>query len=1046
MGIASWEMISFHGGRTEGRGMTKRVERRAFRGAAKKVMGAVLALVLMVGLMPAVPASAYADESLPAASGAPEGASGKGVPGGFPLASQETSWDVSAAGDGSVVAVISQENGETVLSFKGSGAVRDFPDASAAPYIASYGDSITRAVVGDDITCIGAYALSLPRLRVFAGGATLSLVADNALEGATSLVAADLSRCVLTSVGENAFGGAVAEPAIERTVYVADEASAREMQSYQSAGAAKTCVAALMGSAIPAGASFEGGSLVAPERDGYTFVTWTSDAQLMHPEAGWTPMTEKPALYAKLSKNQVVETPQTYQGSQGLDQTVTLLDASKLPSTVSRNTDVLFYGETSDRYDNRFRAALEGSERIVFAFGVGRGSNVNGGDGSYMRSFTLPYISVLDASGTTVASYDNGNGKLRLFSTVFDGVDGKTQGNTVTAMRIGLEVGALPAGTYTLRFGAGLGANNGKSFLGKNVDFQFEIGYSKPAPDANVDLPDGMYVNGEALGSDEAISLTPQASSASVMVVRGKRDVTSDYTGCISNTNVAAHAGTGAYDWNAIAGKANGEARLEVRTSSGDAFRTITVRCSGFSADASTVRESVSGPQGNGATIQLKGAGAITTAAFDETTNYFDNYLESPVPVVDASFSLTLGGPGSAWGTDRWDWDTFQAGLESNLRIVDSSGKTVARVGGGLSWQDLTPDLTVTLAVADGMLTAGSTYALVAGADLAGHNAAAKLMREVRWTFTVAPRDIATCDIADIPQQEKTGSEISPEVSVTYQVAGTRLYDADSKTIVAEPAQTRVLTLGSDFSVTYENNVEGPVATAVVKGQGLFGGVARKTFVISGAQTLEQLACGFSDVAAEIGATDDPSAVWYIDGGNGYLSYVATNKLITGYEGTTLFGLHDPITRAQLATILCRASGGSASSDIDTTGLSDLPDGMWYTGYVNWAYANGIVRGYGDGTFHPDAPITREEMAVMIANYAKYRGIDVSQAPSSALEAMADWREISDWAVSAYAWCASAGVLTGFEADGAKWAQPQRNAERIEAAKVITVLLRDVLK
>ena len=205
--------------------------------------------------------------------------------------------------------------------------------------------------------------------------------------------------------------------------------------------------------------------------------------------------------------------------------------------------------------------------------------------------------------------------------------------------------------------------------------------------------------------------------------------------------------------------------------------------------------------------------------------------------------------------------------------------------------------------------------------------------------------------------------------------------------------------------------------------------------------------CGFYDVATELAAVADPTNVWYVKGG--YLSYVSGNGLIKGYEGTTLFGTHDQITRAQLATILCRAAGAgdeAAKATVDTTGLSDIAaGGAWYTGYVNWAFENGVVTGNDDGTFRPDDPVTREEMAVMIARYAKAHGADVDGASLDSLKTMSDWESISAWARQSVAWCAENGVLTGVDLGGEFQAQPQRSAERIEAAKVVTVLLRDVL-
>ena len=81
----------------------------------------------------------------------------------------------------------------------------------------------------------------------------------------------------------------------------------------------------------------------------------------------------------------------------------------------------------------------------------------------------------------------------------------------------------------------------------------------------------------------------------------------------------------------------------------------------------------------------------------------------------------------------------------------------------------------------------------------------------------------------------------------------------------------------------------------------------------------------------------------------------------------------------------------------------------------------------------------------MIARYAKAHGADVDGASLDSLKTMSDWESISAWARQSVAWCAENGVLTGVDLGGEFQAQPQRSAERIEAAKVVTVLLRDVL-
>lgn len=58
--------------------------------------------------------------------------------------------------------------------------------------------------------------------------------------------------------------------------------------------------------------------------------------------------------------------------------------------------------------------------------------------------------------------------------------------------------------------------------------------------------------------------------------------------------------------------------------------------------------------------------------------------------------------------------------------------------------------------------------------------------------------------------------------------------------------------------------------------------------------------------------------------------------------------------------------------------FTDVVAGQWYADAVNWAAANDIVGGYGNGKFGPEDDITREQMAQILYNYAAFKGYDVS--------------------------------------------------------------------
>lgn len=140
------------------------------------------------------------------------------------------------------------------------------------------------------------------------------------------------------------------------------------------------------------------------------------------------------------------------------------------------------------------------------------------------------------------------------------------------------------------------------------------------------------------------------------------------------------------------------------------------------------------------------------------------------------------------------------------------------------------------------------------------------------------------------------------------------------------------------------------------------------------------------------------------------------------------------LTRAQLVQLLANYEGlTDLDSDVET-GFTDVPAGRWYSGPIAWAVENGYVNGMGNGTFLPDEPVTREQMCTILARYLMSKGIT---APDSALS-FSDADSILGYARESVAFCTTLGLVQGMP-DGSF--SPQTGATRAQAA---TVLLRMV--
>ena len=110
-------------------------------------------------------------------------------------------------------------------------------------------------------------------------------------------------------------------------------------------------------------------------------------------------------------------------------------------------------------------------------------------------------------------------------------------------------------------------------------------------------------------------------------------------------------------------------------------------------------------------------------------------------------------------------------------------------------------------------------------------------------------------------------------------------------------------------------------------------------------------------------------------------------------------------SRAMVVTILYRLAGEPAVSG--SAAFRDVVPGAWYEKAVIWASTNGVVNGFADGTFAPDAPVTRQQLAAILWRYAG------SPTASGSLSAFADAAEVSAFAVDAMVWAVGQDILRG---------------------------------
>ncbi|MDQ6422917.1 S-layer homology domain-containing protein [Paenibacillus sp. LHD-117] len=161
---------------------------------------------------------------------------------------------------------------------------------------------------------------------------------------------------------------------------------------------------------------------------------------------------------------------------------------------------------------------------------------------------------------------------------------------------------------------------------------------------------------------------------------------------------------------------------------------------------------------------------------------------------------------------------------------------------------------------------------------------------------------------------------------------------------------------------------------------------------------------------------------------------LASMLIIEGREGGQ-FDPQGPITRSEFTALIARMLGlGGAPEGNDQ--YNDV-SGEWYSDAVAAASAAGIVGGYGDGTFRPDAQVSRQEMAVMMLRALQWlklkADLNGGEAP------FGDTGEVASWAAEAVETMTEAGIIQG---DDNGMFRPSDDAKRAEAAVMLLRLIR----
>lgn len=159
---------------------------------------------------------------------------------------------------------------------------------------------------------------------------------------------------------------------------------------------------------------------------------------------------------------------------------------------------------------------------------------------------------------------------------------------------------------------------------------------------------------------------------------------------------------------------------------------------------------------------------------------------------------------------------------------------------------------------------------------------------------------------------------------------------------------------------------------------------------------------------AEVPFTDVQDSDWFFPA----VHYVYSNGMMNGTSGA-LFNPQDNVTRGMAVTVLYRMSGQVLDCLVNY--FPDVDYHEYYASAVCWAYEAEILKGFEDGTFRPDEPVTREQMAAILCRYLqkvlKESWLDIEVMIDE--ETHPDWNQVSYWARDSMAWIVGTGMMRG---------------------------------
>ncbi len=366
----------------------------------------------------------------------------------------------------------------------------------------------------------------------------------------------------------------------------------------------------------------------------------------------------------------------------------------------------------------------------------------------------------------------------------------------------------------------------------------------------------------------------------------------------------------------------------------------------------------------------------VTDGALSDSEIYSLTVRAAPAVTYTLTISAGDGGRITAGSSGKYPENasiSLAAAADTNYRFDSWSSSN-----GGFFANAASASTTFTMPAKDTTVTAGFTY--IGG----GNQGSGRPATETSYTITAAAR---------------AGGSITPSGSVTVTAGKDRAF---------------TITAGEGYKI--EDVLVDGVSVGAVSAY-TFKNVEKDHSITASFKKTETAVSRFTDVNP-----DD----WFHDN----VLYVYENGLMSG-TAPDAFDPSGVMTRGMSVAVLYRLSGDTGSYQ---NAFSDIVSGSYYENAAAWAHSAGIARGVGSNQFAPDSPVSREQLAVMLYNYARYKGYDVSVGEDTNILSYNDAFSISEYAYAALQWACGAGILQG---DTKGNLNPQSSATRAEVAAML---------